>query len=842
MTKTVKKILSVFLVLSILNWMFVFADEKFVSDMSIIDIKEVGTWEEIKSFAIWDFVETENDSILFNYNWKVSIEVWKNSKYKFNDFYFWELLEWKVSVSSSFEYILQSWDLKINLKNSWIILEKNDSKINILSKYWINEISYKWENFLLIEWNSISIDEENFSKSENIFSQIEKNNFSQNEIIEKWKIFPEDKHNDFNLSWLSKNILSSLIVFENKNKEWDDFLIKEKFNDCIYSISELTKNEKAEVANISKYYNDFEEKCINDDILKNEEFLEKFYKTFEDISVLKEKYLIDEKIKKFLWEEFSFIEKIFYLQQNISSADSENFSFFLEEIRNASEKEFDLKDLETWFILVDWILKNNLQFSFEKIYDFREKILFKVLENFYDSEWEKLNFYTQKMISLNFDFIDSLLESWNYKELDYIFANKIIFENPKETDSLKIILENYDKSFEDYRTILDSSKNVLHWSAEDNNIEEIKKEELEKQEQELEIKKMLDSFKLIKEDDLEVTSEEQKIEIVKIFKEFWLEVLPENIEWFMEWWSLFYVNQVEYLENKYDLVFDISRKIVSKIKWEKFDWEWSMELSRFKNLLSSDSFTASTFNSEPMNVFQNIEEKDFSQSVFLKKELVRKYLETVWIIVDNKNISEIDSEKYLVEKAKIEQYSDLEISFNIKLIEWKVLNVSFFEWLNSELKTKYAKNLKSWIEKIYWDYILREENVKKVITDLASLWINRKDIFLSNDSVDWFEIYKWFQMSSWDAILSWEYFVWKKLFSKARFTLWEHFEDFEDVSVSDLSTRIKFINKNINDLDKLKTEEELARIKEQQRLEQIRVLNYWEEVPDELLNWDWITD
>ena len=104
------------------------------------------------------------------------------------------------------------------------------------------------------------------------------------------------------------------------------------------------------------------------------------------------------------------------------------------------------------------------------------------------------------------------------------------------------------------------------------------------------------------------------------------------------------------------------------------------------------------------------------------------------------------------------------------------------------------------------------------------------------------KIYKWFEMTSWNAILSWDYYVWEKVFTKVRFTLWEHFEDFENISVWNLAERIKFINKNINDLEKIKTQEELERIKEQQRLEQMRKMNYWDEGPDELLDWAWITD
>jgi len=54
-----------------------------------------------------------------------------------------------------------------------------------------------------------------------------------------------------------------------------------------------------------------------------------------------------------------------------------------------------------------------------------------------------------------------------------------------------------------------------------------------------------------------------------------------------------------------------------------------MELSVFKNLVSTENFKVSTFDERPSNVFQNLEKKDFSHENFLKKELVRKYLLSV---------------------------------------------------------------------------------------------------------------------------------------------------------------------------------------------------------------------
>ena len=852
MNNQLKKILSVVLILSLINWIFAFADEEFVSEMSIIEIKNNKTWDNIKDFSIWDVIKTEKNSISFNYNQKLKIKISENSEFKFNNFNLWELINWQAKISSISDYSVEIWKIKINLKDSWVFVDKNESEIKILSEYWINEIIFNWKKNFLLAWNQIIISWEKIS-------------FEKKDVKNNDKIFTEDKEFLFNNLWWNNWIwkfLWNLVFFENKNIENISSEEKNIFNSCIEAISELTKKEKEWFKNIARFYKNVEQKCINKEILKNDDFSEKFEENFENISSLKEKYFIDEKRKNFLWEKFSFIENIFYLQKNISSADLKNFSYFLDNSKKSFESENNLKNLEIWFILIDWILKNNLKFSFEKIYDFRNKISEKILANILEKieNWnEDYNKYISKIeknISVNLNFIENLLENKNFKELDYIFANKIIYKNSKNDENLKNILVDYDKSFDDYSKILDSSKNILHWSADENKkIEEIKKAEKEKQEKEAEIKKLLDSFKIVNIKDVEITTKDQKDEIVKIFNKYWFTVKQENIECFMEWWNLFYVNWVEFLAKKYDLVFDLSNEIVSKMKsvwWNEFEWNWAMELSVFKNLVSTENFKVSTFDERPSNVFQNLEKKDFSHENFLKKELVRKYLLSVWVIVDAKNILKIDWENFLVKNSKIEKYSDLNIWFKIKLIDWTISWISFWEdffetYLDENLeknikKIKLARNLKLKIENFYWNSLLRKENFIKVLSNLAWLWIKKWDIFLWEGLVDWFKVYKWLEMSSWNWILSWEYIVSTNTFASAKFTLWEHFEDFTDISTSKLIERIKFINKNINDLEKLKTEEELRIMKEQQRLEKIRILNYWNSVPDELLDWAWITD
>lgn len=479
MTTTIKKILSVFLILSLINWMLVFADGKFITNTSNVELKNLNTWKDLNNFSIWDILKTEKNTFSFDYNKILKIKLLENTEFKFDDFDKWSLSEWQISISSSPDYLLNISGLKIKMKNSWVFVKKSDSKINILSKYWINEISFKWEKFYLLEWNKISLDLEkfskNFSSSKNIFSQIEKVKFSEQKILEKGKIFTEGQKDIFNVWWFSQNLFDDFIVFKNKKNLNEDFSKKDIFNKCIDAIEELTEKEKEWSKNTSRFYSAVKNKCLKDEIFKNKKFLDKFNKNFDNISVLKEKFLIDKMKKKFLWEKFSFLEKIFYLQENISSADLKNFPFFLEESKKSLGSENNLKNLEIWFILVDWILKNNLKFSFENIYDFRDEISSKILEKFYKKWWKDLNFYTQKIISMDFNFIEILLKNKNYKELDYIFTNKPVFENPNNEDILNNTLISFNKKFEDYRKILNTLKNTLHWSAE-----KWKKEDLEK--------------------------------------------------------------------------------------------------------------------------------------------------------------------------------------------------------------------------------------------------------------------------------------------------------------------------------------------------------------------------
>ena len=843
--------------------------------MNIIKIKTINNWKvwkDLKNFSIWDIIKTTTWWVLFNYNESLKINLLKNSWFKFSDFSFWKLIKWQAEISTLSDYTLIIWKLKINLKNSWVIVqivnsnetwEENWEKwwtINILSTYWINKISYNSENFLLLKWYKISINENLLVKDglknkessiwKNLFSQVEEMNLWQEEIKDVEKIFPEDKKNIFNIKSWDLSMFNWMLLFDWKKNKNSDFEKKQIFNKCADSMYELTLKEKEWIKKKTRFYKKFSDNCIKKEILNNKKFLEKFNKNFENISFLKEKFLIDKEKKEFLKEKFTFLEKIFYLQQSISSSDIKNFDFFLNEAKKTLEDKISVNNLEMWFILMDWILKNNLQFSFNKLFDFRWRIWDKILKNFYKAEKsKKLNFYTKKIISFNSKLIDNLLENKNFKELDYIFSHKSIFKNPNWNEDLALILVQYDKNFEEYRKILNSSKNILHWSADKTQkIEEIKKAELEKQKKEKEIKKLLDVFKIKKQEEVKITSNEQKQEIINILKEYNLKIKLWNIKAFMKWWNMFYLNNIEFLDKKYNLEFDLSNEVVSKIEWEKFDWEWSMTLKEFKNLISTNNFKQSTFDDRPSNVFQWIEEKNFSHEDFLKKELVRKYMESNWVICMAWDIKKISDNIYNVSNAKIDEYTDLNIWFNIKLIDWTISKISFYEKLkdfNFSKRVdniKLAKNLKIKIKEIYWDYLKREENLVQVLVNLAWLWTWLKDVSLWKQDVDWFKYYKNFKMSSWDAILSWSYYVWNDTFTKANFILRDHSEDFENIKSKDLIEKIKFINSNIETLEKNKTEEELKKLKEEQRLEKIRKLNYWNDIPDELLDWDWITD
>jgi len=97
MNNKIKKIVSVFIVLSLINWMFAFADEKFVSEMNIIEIEKedsFGKKMNLKNFSIWDILKTDNEKIFFNYNDKLKIELLKKSEFKFKDFNHWNLSAW----------------------------------------------------------------------------------------------------------------------------------------------------------------------------------------------------------------------------------------------------------------------------------------------------------------------------------------------------------------------------------------------------------------------------------------------------------------------------------------------------------------------------------------------------------------------------------------------------------------------------------------------------------------------------------------------------------------------------------------------------------------------------
>ncbi|MCD5382859.1 hypothetical protein LR002_01925 [Candidatus Gracilibacteria bacterium] len=852
--KQLKKIVSVMLILSFINGLFVFADNDFTVETNIVNIKNDETGKEIVDFSVGDTISTKDNSISFNFNEKLLIKIQKNSEMKISDFSNGELNKGQVRISSFDDFNLSVGDIKIKLKDSGITVYKGSLSTEILSLYGINKIIFNGKEKNLLPGYSAEISGNEIQISKSILPK----------KIDK--IFPNDQFSKYNIEIKNNfltDILSSFIVFKSKREKYFSFKEKGKFNECIQAIADLSEKEKEGFKNIARFYTSAKEKCLNKDILSNPEFKEKLLKNIEKISFLKGKYFFDEGIKKFEGKKISFIENIFYLQKNISMADVKNFDYFLENTKKSFKNENNLKNLEIGFYLIDGILKNNLQFSFQKIYDFRNKISAKILAKMKkNAEQSKdLSKYISKIqhfIGVNSDFIDLLLEEKKFKEIDYILVNKIIYENIGENKELAKILADYDKNFDNYQKLLDSAKGIFHGSADEKNmkdIEELKKAEAEKQKKEQELKKLLDSFKPIKFKEVKITKNDDKETIIEEFEKYGFKIDGKNIKEFMKGGSMFFVNSIEFNGKKYDVVYNINTKIVSKIKSadgnSKFDGHGSMTMLQFKELIAKNNYTASVFSDQPSNVFQGLENKEFSHEDFLKKELVRKYLESVGIFTDSEFISKIGDKKFAVQNAKTKKYDKINISLNIQLISWNVENVEILDEkgeiisgdLNKKLaEIKLAKNLKPQIEKIYGDYLLRNENLTQVLADLAGLGVKTEDVFLGKDKIDGFKIYKGLKMSSGDGILSGDYYVGKKIFTNARFSLLDHIEDFENVSVNNLIERIKFINKNIENLEQEKIEEEKKRQAELLRLEKIRQLNYGNNIPDELIDGAWITD
>ena len=299
--KQLKKIVSVMLILSFINWLFVFADNDFTVETNIVNIKNDETWKEIVDFSVWDTISTKDNSISFNFNEKLLIKIQKNSEMKISDFSNWELNKWQVRISSFDDFNLSVWDIKIKLKDSWIAVYKWSLSTEILSLYWINKIIFNWKEKNLLPWYSaeISWNEIQISKS----------------ILPKKidKIFPNDQFSKYNIEIKNNfltDVLSSLIVFKSKKEKYFSFKEKWKFNECIQAIADLSEKEKEWFKNIARFYTSAKEKCLNKDILSNPEFKEKLLKNIEKISFLKGKYFFDEWIKKFEGKKISFIENI----------------------------------------------------------------------------------------------------------------------------------------------------------------------------------------------------------------------------------------------------------------------------------------------------------------------------------------------------------------------------------------------------------------------------------------------------------------------------------------------------------------------------------------------------
>lgn len=817
----------VIFIISITSWSFSFFWDK----IPALDVKL--TWfEKNEDIVFWSVLSNnkKEDKIIKVWNY-LFITLQENSIFRLDDLNLWEVLSWSVVVESLFNFEVKSLNSSVNLLRSSVHIKNYLDRTKYIPIYWVSDVKY--ENNIVWISNNYSIIIENSKRNySNIFSLLEKSSYKYMQTTWKTKSNLDFKQNSI-FSGFWSDYYEPLIFFNDKIEKKNYFDKLTNLNECIEFLNK---------SNTSNWFNDEEaksytktkEKCFKAEILSDDSIFDSIYNSVISVNNIKNRYDLIELLNKAKKPSYktSLEDNAKYLSEALVQSNN-NFAVLLaNKISTAlkSNEKFSLEALERVFIIVDAVLNTNILYIDNQYIDLRWLLEDKILQQ----AWNDTVLIAENLSTFHFKFFEKILSEKRYDLMDYVFEKRIFFGIEKQQLDIAKIYDDFVMKTKIIHQAYIISKMDIHWVSDKWWTIEIAEAQQTKEDR---ITSMIKNFV-----DLEPrqTNTFNYDDIKSRFSENGLVIDKDNILSHMKSWNTFTISDIKIGDSVIMLDYDYLDDAVYNIKIINSDScdaiEWSLSLRGLKRMMASklepeyiDTSIASIFGSAP-------KKKEFSYDWLLEKELVRKYLESIEIAVNVEDIIKENGNVFNIKKASVlyKWEQNIDFSFNITLEDWRVSNVKMLADDKQQMFTNvsYAKNL-WWIVKKTFDIMeARSENKSKMLIDLTDFAIKDNDIKIDSLSKDWFSIIWMWLDKVWTWEINWTYYAEKELFSTVAYRLndinvawtwWITLFAFKS-SVSDITSQA---------IEKL--EKEASRKSEFLR----RLIDYMN-IPDELINWDWI--
>ena len=774
------------------------------------------SWGEKKSIILWEYV---------------AITLHPHSIFKLDDMKSWELIKWSVTIESIFDFEVTSWKSKSKLSKSSLFIKKFDNKTKVIALKWISNIEIYKTSFSLSNNFWITLDEK---------TKISKNYFVNLENIAYWSapinklINNELKFNSQKYLWNMNNISESFILFDKKMEDKKIIEKYDNYNNCISILDNLNIADNFKLEK-DKNYSQVRKNCITKEMLKEENLSNNLYKYISSIYNIEYRYdllTIYNKVKNNKATlDIEAITKL--LNESIEVSDTFLAWFFIKELKSQIEKTkgMSLELLLQIFTNVDAISSKNIFIVNKDLIETRW-----ILE---DLILEKSNEYKDKFVQnlseFHFIFAQNILSEQRYELLEYIFEKRIFFNIEKKWIQITKAYNNFINKSKILHQAYLLSKRWIHSSPWEQKTKVIQIA-TSKQNNEDKISELINKFK---------TTEKRTVNtfnynlIKDRFANYWLNIDKKNITPHIKSWNTFTISDIKLDSDTYNLEYNYEKNSVDNIM-KKGEQEavanWSIPLYMLKRTIVKD-ISPSYISTQVASVFLNLEEKDFSYEIFLEKELIKKYLASIDIKTSTAQISKVNDNIYEIKSATInyKQERDIEFSFIIALNEWSVSNIKLINAKNQKIFTKasFARNLNWILKRTYEIMDVRIQNIDKTISALRDLNITESDLSIDSLERDWFIVEKVIPSKAGKGVVKWLYYAEKWIFEKATFIM----NNAKETWIRITPTKLK------NNIIDIKTKEtERFESENREKFEFIKRFIDYTDIPDELINWDWITD
>jgi len=871
------KLVTVFVIFTFLISFFFLEKSNFtLPAMALVSSNET---EQNGDLSFWDVIKPVDKSLSVDVWSFLKIDLSKWSEIELLSHNVWIFTNWAAFINSLFDFDISfSQNSSLKLDNSSVFIKKSDTNIKIVWIKWTSLLKIQWQYLYITPWYWVDFDNEKFEEKGDMISILHSLNYKKTSIVDLSDKDVNAYLTKFN--YFNKKAKNNPLTFFKKQESEIDFKNKMYlFKECTDVIWDYLDGISNALEIKSVCYKDeiISDRYLNWLLLRNINFS----KNITDNYDLKSFYYTKNK------KDLSLFDYLIYLEKGLKEWDMDFSKRMISNIKNNLKNFWDKKNLISLFISYDSIIKHHSSMLPNEALFLRWSI-----EDIILKEFNKDLIVAKYVYDYHFDFVWHLLDERDYLLLDTLFNRRSDITYPTEKKDFVELSYLFSDRMETLWKSYDDMRSMDHWTAltwdalEKNTKDQEEKEdrikEFIKSLSEVEAVRVANSFRLSDLTDL-LTSNDFMVD-------------ENNIDPYMKWGSLFKLAWVNYKWILFDANFnfenesfdsvelhsdienakvkkaslELKKETLANLKAEPvkeeedsdiiiseedrlkkdiealekevqyledggvYKW-WSFVLNDFWGILESP-YEKDLFNEKPSDVFADISDlKEFSYADILKSEMLRVYLDNVWIYSFSKDIEEISRDFYRVKRASVStELWNVNISFDIFLDTWIVSNLILQEYPDKDIYTSvaYWKDIKNAVS-IAYKNIVDYKNNKEIIASRFKWFIFTEESVkpIDETKTDWFNIDSSIRYSSWEIGIKWKYYVEKDLFPKVEASIDNKKESWENIDFWGLISELDEFNIDIVRKEKI--------VMKTQKAE--RIIDY-SSAPDELINWDWIND